>query len=675
MAEDEEKREKKRKRKKEKGWEGSAIGEFNGGDWVAINEEKVGEIEATEDGELGLEKDGEKEKKKRKKKEEDRREDGEIEVRAELQSKKKKKKDRVLAVYRSSETPRNEKISFCGSGEENDGKKWKKNKKKREEDGNERIEEEAGAELQLKKKKKKKKDRISEVFSSSESPENEKISFCESTEEKDGKKKKENKAEDGKEYTEEVVNAESQAKKKKKKDRSLEVFTSSESLENEKVSFSESGGKDETLEKKARKKSKGKADLPMSEKESDELSGKCGSPEDNGKEDEEEKKKKRKLAEDSAELGKDDSVDPMDDTPIINKKRKKKKDRKGELSNGTAGNDSENKEKNDISSKKKDKNNGSNSTVSKPKKQGSRVRFSGVDEVFPFESDDGQPEEEDGEIELVQGKRFSVEEDNKVLEAIERYIEINQLGEEGKQMLLKCRQYPQLRNCWKEIGACLPYRPYTAIYYRAHVLLERSEKRKWDPEELEALRLFQKQHGSQWKTIADELGKHRVHVKDAWRRIKPPNLKKGSWSQEEYQTLFDLVNFDLRLKAFEEKQTKHGMLRDNIAWEAISEKMSTRRQNSCCIKWYDQLSSPMVSAGVWADTDDYRLVEAIQSLDASCIEDVDWDNLLEHRSGEVCRKRWNQMIRHIGGYKERPFIEQVEVLANRYCPEMLEYRK
>ena len=45
------------------------------------------------------------------------------------------------------------------------------------------------------------------------------------------------------------------------------------------------------------------------------------------------------------------------------------------------------------------------------------------------------------------------------------------------------------------------------------------------------------------------------------------------------------------------------------------------------------------------------------------------------RSGELCRQRWNQMVRMIGGHREKPFIEQVEVLARRYCPEMLDYRK
>ncbi|KAL2479254.1 myb family transcription factor [Forsythia ovata] len=189
------------------------------------------------------------------------------------------------------------------------------------------------------------------------------------------------------------------------------------------------------------------------------------------------------------------------------------------------------------------------------------------------------------------------------------------------------------------------------------------------------VRHSQKEHGNQWRALADELGKHSWHVKDTWRRIKLPNIKKGHWSQEEYQGLFDLVNSDLQEKVFEEKRSKHGMLRDNICWTAISDKLSTRNQANCCLKCYGQLTSPMVAEGTWADVDDYRLLSVLFNLDSRCIEDVDWDNLLDDRSGDVCRKRWNQMVLHIGKHGNKSFAEQVEVLAQRYCPHLLEARE
>ncbi|KDO60184.1 hypothetical protein CISIN_1g035712mg, partial [Citrus sinensis] len=222
------------------------------------------------------------------------------------------------------------------------------------------------------------------------------------------------------------------------------------------------------------------------------------------------------------------------------------------------------------------------------KERSKKVSFSNDVQVFP--SSDAKNGKDDG---FVRGKRFSKEEDEMIKRAVMNYIETHGLGEEGLNMVLHCRSHPEVKHCWKEIGSALPWRPYDSIYYRAHIIFQRDENRKWTPEELELVRKFHEKHGSNWKMLANALGKHRFHVKDAWRRVRLPNQKKGQWSQEEYQKLFDLVNMDLRMRALEEKKTKHGMLRDNISWEAISDKLATRSNAICCMKWYDQLTSPM----------------------------------------------------------------------------------
>ncbi|KAJ0082146.1 hypothetical protein Patl1_12005 [Pistacia atlantica] len=312
---------------------------------------------------------------------------------------------------------------------------------------------------------------------------------------------------------------------------------------------------------------------------------------------------------------------------------------------------------------------GAPSENSSQKESSKKVSFSDQVEVFTLSD---AKNSEDG---LVRGKRFSREEDEIVKKAVLNYIESHELGEEGLNMVLHCRSHPEVRNCWKEIGAALPWRPYVAVYYRAHILFERAENRKWTPEEIELIRKFHEKHGSSWKMLAEALGKHRFHVKDTWRRIRLPNRRKGQWNQEEYQKLFDLVNMDLRMKASEERKSKHGMLRDNISWEAICDRLETRSGPVCCVKWYDQLTSPLVVEGKWRDTDDYHMVIALSNLDACCIEDVDWDNLLEDRSGVICRKRWNQMIKHLGPDRNKSFAEQVEILSSRYCPDVLEARE
>ncbi|XP_017646093.1 RNA polymerase I termination factor [Gossypium arboreum] len=298
-----------------------------------------------------------------------------------------------------------------------------------------------------------------------------------------------------------------------------------------------------------------------------------------------------------------------------------------------------------------------------------KVSFSDQVEVFP--SMDDAKKDKQG---LVKGKRFSKEEDEIVMNAVAEYIESHNLGDEGLNMVLNCGSHKEVRRCWNEIQAAIPWRPVESVYNRAHVLFERDEKRPWTPEEYEMVKKFVEKHGRNWRLLGDTLGKHRHHVKDTWRRISA-NAKKGQWSQDEYQKLFDLVNLDLCMKATQERKSKYGMLRDNICWTAIGNKMETRAFVSCCSKWYRNLTSPMVAEGLWADVDDYRMLDALSSLDACCMEDVNWDNILEHRSGDLCRKRWSQMVQRLGSNKNLSFAEQVDILAERYRPDMIEARE
>ncbi|KAK1273092.1 hypothetical protein QJS04_geneDACA025041 [Acorus gramineus] len=230
-----------------------------------------------------------------------------------------------------------------------------------------------------------------------------------------------------------------------------------------------------------------------------------------------------------------------------------------------------------------------NSKNSEPSKK-KRVSFSDHVEMFPSTSDKEGGKANDQDV-LVQGKRFSKEDDELVKKAVFDYIKVHGLGEDGVKRVMNCLSDREIRGCWREIASSLPWRTRDAVYHRAHLLFERDEERKWTPEEVDIIRRYHEEHGPKWRPLADILGKHRFHVKDKWRRIQLPNLKnalellhrilhllqslkvvsvlppqmcgrredkgrrkrKGRMSQEEYQNLFDLVNTDLKMKAFEEK--------------------------------------------------------------------------------------------------------------------------
>lgn len=404
-----------------------------------------------------------------------------------------------------------------------------------------------------------------------------------------------------------------------------------------------------------------------------------------------EKKRKQKHRSHESELENDGKeADCQEDMfKKVDKKKKKTGDQCSDAEmNGITTDESGNKgkkktksvEKNSEKRKSKGKEKTTKSVeknTEKPKTKGKskKVSFSGQVEVFPSSDTETEKQKTKGDG-LVRGKRFTPEEDEIVKEAVLNYIEVHNLGDEGLKMVLNCKSHAGMKKCWQEIATCIPYRPSSAVYYRAHILFERAETRSWTPEEIEHLRELHEKDGNKWKKMAEELGKHRFHVKDTWRRIKLKDRKSGRWNQEEYQSLYDLVNLDLQMKISSEvKQSKHGMLRDNIPWTAISEKLSTRSDATCCVKWYNQLTSSLVAEKKWSDADDYRLIGALYELDAACAEDVDWDKLLEHRSGDVCQKRWNQMVCHIGHHGSKPFSEQVDTLAKRYCPDLAETRE
>ncbi|KAG9443316.1 hypothetical protein H6P81_014656 [Aristolochia fimbriata] len=305
----------------------------------------------------------------------------------------------------------------------------------------------------------------------------------------------------------------------------------------------------------------------------------------------------------------------------------------------------------------------------KPSKKHKRVSFSSKVEVFPNDKN-SSAEEYAGD--LVRGKRFSQEEDEILKKAVFDYIKENNLGDNGLEKVLNGRKHG-LKGCWNEIAAALPWRPVLSVSHRAHIIFERSEKHFWEPYEYEMIQRHYEVHGGDWKSLAAQLGRCRKHLRETWRRINLPNKRTGHWKQDEYRALFDLVNKDREMRKFEKQDSLYGMLRENISWEAISHVIGTRTGGDCCRKWYNQLLSPMVKDGIWDVDDDNRLLEELLNLDASSLEDVDWDSLLDNRTGEICRKRWSQMTKHIGEYQDRPFGEQVELLIYRYCPNLLAY--
>jgi hypothetical protein len=495
---------------------------------------------------------------------------------------------------------------------------------------------------------------------------------------KKNKKKKLSEENKDKEYKSNECEDDNQGKKIKKKQVLIEGNTPKE-CNDFRSNVDEDGKQDKKVKKKKKK-------LSEESKHKEFESNECEDDNEGKK-----KKKKQKVIEGNNLEECNDFRSNGDEDGTQDKKMKKKK---------KLGEESNHKDYNERNSNECDDDN----QGKKMKKKQKLIEGNTLKECSDFRSNEGEDGEQDkkmkkkkkklsdevkpkrvtfsDEVEtfccdgLVRGKRFTPEEDEKIKASVFAYIDSHGLGEEGLDKILHVRSHPELIGCWKEIARVLPHRPTHSVYNRAHILLENVGRCKWTPEELEFIRKSYQQHGPDFRLIADTLGKSRDQVKDAWRRLKYEKARFGHWSQEEYQTLYNLVNEDLRARSLEPyRKQQHGMLRDNICWEAIGHKLETRNSAFCCKKWYEELTSPMVARGDWCDTDDFRLIDALYTLDACCMEEVEWDELLEHRSGDACRKRWDQMVQHLGEHARKPFIEQVEVLTKRFCPDLLEARE
>lgn len=52
--------------------------------------------------------------------------------------------------------------------------------------------------------------------------------------------------------------------------------------------------------------------------------------------------------------------------------------------------------------------------------------------------------------------------------------------------------------------------------------------------------------------------------------------------------------------------------------------------------------------------------------------EVKWNNLINHRSGVHCKRRWNLMVKHVPEYLQKSFVEQLDFLVDTFAPKLRE---
>nr|GEW18366.1 RNA polymerase I termination factor [Tanacetum cinerariifolium] len=102
---------------------------------------------------------------------------------------------------------------------------------------------------------------------------------------------------------------------------------------------------------------------------------------------------------------------------------------------------------------------------------------------------------------LIRGKRFTPEEDKILKDAVNNYITDNNLAEDGLMTVINCSSRRMKKKCWQQIGKCIPYRPDSAVYFRAHILFERTESCGFTPKEIETLKELHEKYDNKWKKM------------------------------------------------------------------------------------------------------------------------------------------------------------------------------
>eukprot|EP01113_Clastostelium_recurvatum_P041616 TRINITY_DN6638_c0_g1_i7.p1 TRINITY_DN6638_c0_g1~~TRINITY_DN6638_c0_g1_i7.p1 ORF type:complete len:749 (-),score=224.75 TRINITY_DN6638_c0_g1_i7:42-2288(-) len=124
----------------------------------------------------------------------------------------------------------------------------------------------------------------------------------------------------------------------------------------------------------------------------------------------------------------------------------------------------------------------------------------------------------------------------------------------------------------------------------------RSPPNKWTKEESQKLIKLVHQHGErQWKKIAENLGGGKTGAQCAqhWKRVLSPEIRKGSWDDQEEELLFVLVR-------------KHGQ-----SWKNIATEIKTRTDIQCR---YQYLKACMSREVHWSYQEDDILVKKVQQL-------------------------------------------------------------
>ena len=227
------------------------------------------------------------------------------------------------------------------------------------------------------------------------------------------------------------------------------------------------------------------------------------------------------------------------------------------------------------------------------------------------------------------------------------------------------------RKAFLEISKDFPTRNPKQIYgFATRYYDPNNHKGKWSEEEKEQLADLVELKGEKWTEIGEILERAGASCRDKWRSMRD-KYQRGDWTPEELAQLKQLVNEQLAAQGAAPGRgpgegNEHLPVRDNINWKAISLKLKTRSENTCCQKWY-RIAPDSVAAGEWGAGDDTTMVAALRRARAASEADVDWAGLVRGRTLSQIKRRFKDLRQAIPKDHKLSFAEVVQDLVEKHC--------
>lgn len=226
------------------------------------------------------------------------------------------------------------------------------------------------------------------------------------------------------------------------------------------------------------------------------------------------------------------------------------------------------------------------------------------------------------------------------------------------------------RKAFLEISKDFPTRNPKQIYgFATRYYDPNNHKGKWSEEEKEQLADLVELKGEKWTEIGEILERAGASCRDKWRSMRD-KYQRGDWTPEELAQLKQLVNEQLAAQGAAPGRgpgegNEHLPVRDNINWKAISLKLKTRSENTCCQKWY-RIAPDSVAAGEWGEGDDTTMVAALRRARAASEADVDWAGLVRGRTLSQIKRRFKDLRQAIPKNHKLTFAEVVQKLVEKH---------